>query len=123
MGARNGNKTVKRGQKGEQIFAEVERLTAGGAMKRLAAFEEIAKRISGQPGTVAANYYRIARTRGAVLQRRGPRRSGGSANAALAALGDALKRIEAVFGEQQRELERLRKENRRIESLRRLLRA
>lgn len=68
MGARQSKKSVvPHGKKGEQIFDQVERLTAGSAMKRLAAFEQIAKESGGQPGTVAANYYRIARKRGAVL--------------------------------------------------------
>lgn len=51
------NSKDARGNIGEQIFAEVEQLTAGGAMKRLAAFKAVAERSGRQVGTVAANYY------------------------------------------------------------------
>src|SRR5271156_4590756 len=73
MGGRHGRTRSPSGI-GEQIFAEVERLTADGKMKRLAAFKEIATRTGDQPGTVSANYYRIARKRGVPL--RGRRGSG-----------------------------------------------
>lgn len=56
MGGRMNSKDA-RGNIGEQIFAEVEQLTAGGAMKRLAAFKAVAERSGRQVGTVAANYY------------------------------------------------------------------
>lgn len=125
MGASQGKKAVPHGKKGDQIFAEVERLTAGGAMKRLAAFEQIAKKSGGQPGTVAANYYRIARKRGGAGLR--PRRTGGkpqsaSTRGALGALAAALKQIGAVLDAQEAELAALRRENRRFAELRRLLR-
>ena len=121
MGGRQSRKSP-RGQIGEQVFAEVEKLTAGGAMKRLAAFNEIANRTGAHPGTVAANYYRIARKRGVPLR---PRRS--SAPGGIAARGGtvqvvaALRKLEALFQAQEKELAVLRKENRQFEKLRRLL--
>lgn len=124
MGASQGKKSVvPHGRKGEQVFSEVEQLTTGGAMTRLAAFEAIAKRTGAQPGTVAANYYRVARKRGAPIR---PRRStsgahAGTSKAAIAALASALKRIEAVLHAQEAELATLRKENRRFATLRKLL--
>lgn len=125
MGGRQGDKKIPRGKKGEQVFAEVEQLTAAGAMTRLAAFEAIAKRTGAQPGTVAANYYRVARKRGGVLRTRrsGNKAERGSARAALGALAAALKRIEVVLRTQEAELATLRKENRRFATLRKLLKS
>ncbi len=47
---------------GEQIYDQVEKLVAGG-MNRTQAFAEISKESGRQAGTVAANYYRVARKR------------------------------------------------------------
>ena len=50
-------------------------MTAGGAMSKSDAFEAISSRTGRRAGTVAANYYRIARKRGVALEprvRRGP---------------------------------------------------
>jgi hypothetical protein len=122
MGGRQGQKEVPHGGVGESIFAEVEQLTTGGATTRLAAFEAIAKRTDGQTGTVAANYYRIARKRGVSLR---PRRTGGAASvnsrAAVRALATAAKRLGAALQGKERELATLRKENRRFAELRKLL--
>lgn len=123
MGGRRAQKKVPRGSIGEKTFAEVEQLTAGGAMTRLAAFEAIAKRIGSQPGTVAANYYRVARKRGGTVKSRSRRSGGSTAGAVLAVLSAAVKRIETVLGAQEKELAALRKENHRVEALRRLLKA
>lgn len=122
MGGRQGDKKVPRGNRGEQVFAEVEQLTTGGAMTRLAAFEAIAKRTGAQPGTVAANYYRVAKKRGAPIRARRARHFRiGSSKAPIAALAAALKRIEAVLLAQEAELAILRKEDRRFAALRKLL--
>jgi hypothetical protein len=121
MGGRQSTKRP-RGSVGEQIFAEVEQLTAGGAMPRLKAFEAVAQRTGRQVGTVAANYYRVARKRGAPLA---PRRRRGAASAGGRAGGGkvsaALKALQAALQEQERELARLRAENKRFQQLRRLL--
>lgn len=54
---------------GEQIFEEVEKLVAGG-MNRTQAFAKISADSGRQAGTVAANYYRVARKRGTTAPRR-----------------------------------------------------
>ncbi len=114
MGVRTSGKSI-RGSVGDDIFAEVERLTADGKMSKLAAFGEI--------GTVAANYYRVARKRGAPLrQRRGAAKrvakvaGGNDLERALAALAKAIR-------DQQDEIERLRSDNARMAEVRKLLRA
>ncbi|MBX3027055.1 hypothetical protein KF840_19295 [bacterium] len=123
MGGRVGKK-VAGGGIGERIFADVEQMTADGNMKRLAAFKAIAERTGAQAGTVAANYYRVARKRGATLR---PRRSAGDAagstKRALAGVLAALQKLGTVLDAQERELATLRKENRRFDELRRLLKS
>jgi hypothetical protein len=57
-----------RGAVGQQIFDEVERLTAGGMMKRSAAFKQIAESSGRSAGTVAANNDRVARQKGVGLR-------------------------------------------------------
>ncbi len=47
---------------GEQIYDQVEKLVEGG-MNRTQAFAEISAESGRQAGTVAANYYRVARKR------------------------------------------------------------
>ena len=55
---------------GEQVFAAVEKLTAGGAMTRSAAFKQVAKERKSTAGTVSVNFYRIANQKGVKLRRR-----------------------------------------------------
>ena len=50
------------GEIGEQIFEQVEKLVAGG-MNRSEAFAKISADTGRRAGTVAANYYRVARKR------------------------------------------------------------
>jgi hypothetical protein len=59
---------------GEQIFAQVEKLVKGG-MSRTDAFKKISADSGRREGTVAANYYRVARKRagGSLRPRRGTR--------------------------------------------------
>jgi hypothetical protein len=59
---------------GEQIFAQVEKLVKGG-MSRTDAFKQISADSGRREGTVAANYYRVARKRagGSLRPRRGAR--------------------------------------------------
>jgi hypothetical protein len=61
---------------GEQIFEQVEKLVQGG-MSRADAFRQISADSGRRQGTVAANYYRVARKRGTTgRSKRGrPRRS------------------------------------------------
>ena len=67
---------------GEQIFEQVEQLETGG-MSRTDAFKKISSDSGRREGTVAANYYRVARKRagGSLRPRRrtGGRRAAGTA--------------------------------------------
>ena len=122
MGGRQKPKTI-RGGIGEQTFAEVEALTADGKMKRLAAFETLAKRTGKNVGTISANYYRIARKRNVPLRSRRERGvSGAGVRAALAAVTAAVRKLETALQVQEEELSALRKDNKRFTKLRRLLR-
>ena len=60
---------------GEQIFAQVEKLEKGG-MSRTDAFKKISADSGRREGTVAANYYRVARKRagGSLRPRRNTRK-------------------------------------------------
>jgi len=125
MGARKAGKSV-RGSIGETIFAEVERLTADRKMSKLAAFGEISRSSGREVGTVAANYYRIARKRGTPLRkRRGPGRPPASAAArGVRGSGDlerALAALAQAIRAQQSEITQLRRENARLAEVRRLL--
>ena len=118
-----------RGGIADAIFAEVEQMTAGGAMSKSDAFAAISTRTGRRAGTVAANYYRIARKRGVPLEprvRRGPGRSTGRTNQTMT--GDAepvLRRLEEAVAElatlvrdQQGEITRLREQSEQFEKLR-----
>jgi hypothetical protein len=89
---------TKRGNIAEGIFDEVERMTAGGAMNRSEAFEAISTRTGRRAGTVAANYYRIARKRGTVAPRgtRGPGRPAGAGRKASGDAAAIIARLEAA---------------------------
>src|SRR5689334_21036612 len=73
------------GEVGEQIFEQVEKLVAGG-MNRTEAFAKISEESGRRAGTVAANYYRVARKRagGSLRPRRAAAASGGRRRAASA---------------------------------------
>ncbi len=58
------------GEIGEQIFDQVEKLVAGG-MNRTEAFAKISTDSGRRAGTVAANYYRVARKRAGGSLRKG----------------------------------------------------
>jgi hypothetical protein len=73
---------------GEQIFDQVEKLVAGG-MNRTQAFAEISKESGRQAGTVAANYYRVARKRAGGSLRK-PRRTAGRKAKTVAAKSAAV---------------------------------
>jgi len=64
---------------GEQIFEQVEKLVKGG-MSRTDAFKKISADSGRREGTVAANYYRVARKRAGGALR--PRRRSGARRAA-----------------------------------------
>lgn len=120
-----------RGGIAEAIFAEVEQMTAGGAMSKSDAFEAISARTGRRAGTVAANYYRIARKRGVELEprvRRGPGRPKGSgttpagdAEAVIRRLEDAVSELAALLRGQDAEISRLREQAEQFEQLRAII--
>lgn len=116
-----------RGSIGNEIFEEVERLVAEGKNKSQA-FNEISERTGREAGTVAANYYRVARQRGASLRphrrRAGSGRAGsdGDVNAALARVSQALDELTRAIRKQDTELKRLREESSGLDEIRRLAR-
>lgn len=116
-------KRQKRGNVGAEIFEQVEKMVADKQIGRTEAFRQLAAKSGRQQGTVAANYYRIARQRGAKLA---PRRRRGAAGGgatgvivkrALAALDD----VTALFRKLEEEVVQLRKENQRFAAIRRLM--
>lgn len=118
MGGRIGIKVTQYGTIGKQIFAQVEELTANGGMTRLAAFKQIAEASGRALGTVAANYYRIARQKGTPLRSRRSR----SAASGASRISDVLRLVQQVLQQQAEEIQRLRKETAQFVALRRLLR-
>ena len=121
-----------RGGVGNQIFDEVERLVAGG-MNKSQAFNDISQRTGRESGTVAANYYRVARQRGAELRprrrrsgeapiRRGRPGAGGDVQAALAKATAALDELARAVRGQEQEITRLRAESQSFAEIRRLAR-
>jgi hypothetical protein len=118
-----------RGRIGLEIYEEVERMTAEGGISRTEAFQRISDSTGRRPGTVAANYYRIARQRGGEgLQprnRRGPARgrrrragSGGDADAVIQRAMGALEELAEVVRRQDAELTRLREQGEQLEKFR-----
>lgn len=120
-----------RGGIAEAIFAEVEQMTAGGAMSKSDAFEAISSRTGRRAGTVAANYYRIARKRGVALEprvRRGPgrpkgsgARAAGDADQVIARLEEAVKDLARLVRSQEAELGRLREQADQFDQLKALI--
>ncbi len=118
-----------RGGVAEAIFAEVEQMTAGGAMSKSDAFEDISRRTGRRAGTVAANYYRIARKRGVALQPRGRRGTAraqaasgtGTTADALAAAEKALADLAAAVRAQEDELTQLREQAEQFAKLREII--
>ena len=118
------SKRAKRGSIGDEIFEQVEKLVAESGIGRTEAFRRLAAKSGRQQGTVAANYYRIARKRGTKLAPRrrrgaGVRGAGGSTvlKRALAALED----VSGLFRRLEEEIASLRKENQRLAAIRRLV--
>src|SRR5262245_42452680 len=122
MAAKASKTKRKRGGVGAEIFEQVEKLVAEQEIGRTEAFRRLAAKTGRQQGTVAANYYRIARQRGTKLAPR-RRRAGGAAGGrpllkrALAALSD----VTGLFRKLEEEIASLRKENLRLAAIRRLV--
>jgi hypothetical protein len=118
------------GRVGNEIFEMVQNLIAEQKTTRTGAFKRIAEKTGRNEGTVAANYYRVARQRGVKLQRRRRRGGGGAAVARVArgrtprAFGRALnvlQQLSDLIRQQSNEIARLRRENSRYNEIRRLL--
>jgi hypothetical protein len=121
----------RRGGIGEQIFDQVQRMLTEEKVSATEAFRRISEETGRREGTVAANYYRIARMRGVTRGRgggagrpRGRRTAGGSGDvqAATARVSAALDELNAAVRRQEQEIARLRQENGRLEEIRRLAR-
>ena len=119
---------AQRGGVAEAIFAEVETMTAGGTMSKSDAFEDISRRTGRRAGTVAANYYRIARKRGGGLEprtRRGRPRGSGRASAdveaVLAKLDEAVRDLGTLVRRQETELTALRAQAAQFDELKKLI--
>jgi hypothetical protein len=115
-------KRSKRGTIGAEIFEQIEKLVDELKVGRTEAFRRLAQKTGRQQGTIAANYYRIARQRGAKLAPRRRRGAGGASMSsvlkrALAALDDVSK----LFHQLEDEIVGLRKENPRLAAIRRLV--
>ncbi len=122
---------------GEQIFAQVEKLVKGG-MSRTDAFKKISADSGRREGTVAANYYRVARKRagGSLRPRRGTRTrraaaapavrtrravaagSNGDVDALTRSLVENVQALAAAMNAQAAEVKDLRS---RLEGVRKLL--
>ena len=78
---------------GEQIFQQVEKLEKGG-MSRTDAFKKISADSGRREGTVAANYYRVARKRAGGSLR--PRRRAGGRRATTSTATTRTRRASAA---------------------------
>jgi hypothetical protein len=133
--------SAPRGSVGNEIFDQVEKLMADEGLSRTNAFQRLSEMTGRRAGTVAANYYRVARQRGAALQPRAPRgsRSGGGGGAARKSPGrrssrssddveaalqratSSIQELANVVRNQQRELDELREQTKVLEQLRSLV--
>jgi hypothetical protein len=131
--------TATRGSKGEEIFGRVNALTANEGINRSQAFERIAESSGSRPGTVAANYYRVARKRGGEgIQSRsrggrsvtsasargqgGRRSSSGHASQLIRDAERALSALVELARSNDQRIAELERENRRYEEVRKILR-
>jgi hypothetical protein len=129
----NGSTNEERGNVGQQIYAEVNRIIDAEGISKQDAFKRVGEAQGRQTGTVAANYYRVARSegsdRGASRSRRPParpggrgrRRTGSDTGAAITALRGALDELGRAIREQDREIARLQEENAQFGELRTLI--
>lgn len=123
------NGETPRGRVGVEIFEEVERIMRDEGLTRTQAFQRISEESGRRAGTVAANYYRVARQRGAALQprkSRGGRRGRGRGRtgttdieSALDNVKSALEELSSAVRRQEQELSQLREQSDQFEKLRR----
>lgn len=116
-----------RGKIGHEIFDQVEKLVSSEGLSRTQAFQRLSDETGRRAGTVAANYYRVARQRGATLQPRTPRgargkgRTGTGAEAALIKAQDALRELSDAVKRQEKEIATLREQAAQYQRLRALV--
>jgi hypothetical protein len=125
----------QRGNIGNEIFEQVEKIIQEEGLSRTNAFQRLSEMTGRRAGTVAANYYRVARQRGAALQPRAPRGSktrtttsrastgggGGSADAALSRAMESLQELAGIVRSQEKELATLRAQVQQVEKLKGML--
>lgn len=122
-----------RGGVGAEIFDQVERLVSEEGLNRTQAFQRLSEETGRRAGTVAANYYRIARQRGAELRPRAPRVEGGrgrgrgrgrstsapgDADAVVQRAMDAIKELGDLVRRQDKELQSLREQSEQLTKMR-----
>jgi len=129
----DGEPAGTRGNIGNEIFEQVEKIVQEEGLTRTQAFQRLSETTGRRAGTVAANYYRVARQRGAPLQprkrragARGPgrgrrRATGGDAEAALARASEAIQELAAVVRGQEKELAALREQAAVMDQLQRVM--
>lgn len=116
-----------RGRIGHEIFDQVENLVSAEGLSRTQAFQRLSDETGRRAGTVAANYYRVARQRGATLQPRTPRGGRGKgrgdtgAEAALSKAQDALRELSEAVKRQEKEIATLREQAAQYQRLRALV--
>ena len=125
----------QRGNIGNEIFEQVEKLVQEEGLSRTNAFQRLSEMTGRRAGTVAANYYRVARQRGATLQPRAPRGSktrtatsragggggAGNADAALSRAMESLQELAGIVRSQEKELATLRAQVQQVEKLKSML--
>ena len=121
---------AQRGGIGNEIFEQVEKLIQEEGLSRTNAFQRLSELTGRRAGTVAANYYRVARLKGAPLQSRAPRGSkarssartpSGGADAALSRAMESLQELAGILRQQDKELATLRGQLEQVEKLRSML--
>ena len=120
----------KRGGVGQEIFNQVEKMVAELKIPRLQAFKRLSEKTGRRVGTVAANYYRLARKSGVPLRKRRGRGAGRKGRRAAATRPmatsikralDALQEVGAMLRKQEAEIVRMAKQYDSIKAIRRLI--
>lgn len=130
----DGDQSVEqRGNIGNEIFEQVEKIIQDEGLSRTNAFQRLSEMTGRRAGTVAANYYRVARQRGAALQPRARRGSksrpaasragggSGGADAALSRAMESLQELASIVRAQDKELATLRAQVEQVDKLRNML--
>ncbi len=112
---------------GERIYRQVEEMVAAEKITRTEAFQRIsdASKPPRRAGTVAANYYRIARLRSDSSVTPRPRKSAATTSdvdAVLARATASINELASLVRTQRRELDQLSAKVAQIDKLRALLR-